>query len=191
MSQRGRKFFVTERLGSGAYGSVYLAEQDSVAGFRRRVALKLLHQHHSEEKEAGKRMRDEARILGRLSHRNIVTVLDLVRLQDRWAVVMDYVQGIDLERLTRAMADLNEPFPPGAALEIGAAIGDALHAAWIAADGQGRVLEVIHRDIKPSNILLTSDGEVKVLDFGVARVNLESREGKTGFRVGTERYMAP
>lgn len=191
MSQRGRKFFVTERLGSGAYGSVYLAEQDSGAGFRRRVALKLLHQHHSEEKEAGKRMRDEARILGRLSHRNIVTVLDLVRLQDRWAVVMDYVQGIDLERLTRAMVDLNEPFPPGAALEIGAAIGDALHAAWIADDGQGRVLGVVHRDIKPSNVLLTSDGEVKVLDFGVARVNLESREGKTGFRVGTERYMAP
>ncbi len=186
----GRQFHVVERIGSGAYGSVFLAEQDSGAGFRRRVALKVLHSQHGDDKEAGRRMRDEARILGRLSHRNIVTVLDLVRLDGRWAVVMDYVPGADLERMIEILNEDGKVFPPSAALEIIAAVADALDAAYNATDGDQR-LGVIHRDIKPSNVLLTKDGEVKVLDFGVARVNLDTREGKTGFRVGTERYMAP
>ena len=183
----GRKFHLKERLGAGAFGEVYLAEQDSGAGFTRRMALKVLHTHTKGFAEAGRRMRDEARILGRLSHRNIVTVLDLVRLGEQWAVVMDYVPGIDLDRVIEALEKTGEYFPVPAALEVGAAVCDALDAAFHADDGKGGTLAVLHRDIKPSNILLTRDGDVKVLDFGVARVNLETRESKTGMRVGTER----
>lgn len=191
MSTAGRRFHVIERLGAGAFGSVYLAEQDSGAGFRRKVAVKLLHSQHDDTTEAGCRMRDEARILGRLSHRHIVTVLDLVQLDERWAVVMEYIKGADLERVSRALETLEESFPPTAALEVAAAITDALHAAYHTDDGNGSTLGVVHRDIKPSNVLITADGEVKVLDFGVARVNMEHRESRTGLRVGTERYMAP
>jgi serine/threonine-protein kinase len=188
---QGRRFHLQERLGSGAFGDVYLAEQDSGAGFRRRVALKVLNASAATMAEAGRRMRDEARILGRLSHRNIVTVLDLVRLGEQWAVVMDYVPGTDVDRLIEALEKTTEPCPVPAALEMGAAICEALDAAFNADDGKGGTLGVLHRDIKPSNVLLTKDGDVKVLDFGVARVNLETRESKTGIRVGTERYMSP
>lgn len=187
----GRKFYLKERLGAGAFGEVYLAEQDSGAGFRRRVALKLLNANVQGMAEAGRRMRDEARILGRLSHRHIVTVLDLVKLGNQWAVVMDYIPGIDLDRLIEALDRADERMPVPTALEIGAAVCEALNAAWHADDGKGNPLEVVHRDIKPSNILVTSDGDVKVLDFGVARVNLDTRESRTGLRVGTERYMSP
>jgi serine/threonine-protein kinase len=187
-----RRFYLQERLGAGAFGEVFLAEQDSGAGFRRRVAIKLLNARAERMAEAGRRFRDEARILGRLSHKHIVTVLDLVRLDDRWAVVMDYVPGADLDRVLIALEKAGESFPPAAALEVGVAVLSALDAAYHADDGNGNQLMVVHRDIKPSNILLTSDAELKVLDFGIARVNLETRESMTvNATMGTERYMAP
>ncbi|MCB9687261.1 MAG: serine/threonine protein kinase [Alphaproteobacteria bacterium] len=182
-----------ELVGQGAFGDVYLAEQDSGSGFRRKVALKLLNQDAARIRDAGRRMRDEARILGRLAHRNIVTVLDLVQVDTRWAVVMDYVPGADLERVLEALEVTGESVPLPAALEVGAAVLDALDAAYATDDGTGRPLGVIHRDIKPSNVRLTPDGDLKVLDFGVARFSLDSREASTravGW-IGTERYMSP
>jgi len=190
----GRQFHLKELIGEGAFGEVYLAEQDSGAGFRRKVAIKLLHTDVAEmSKDAGRRMRDEARILGRLSHRNIVAVLDLIKLGDRWAIIMDYVPGADLEMVLEALNAANETFPAPAALEIGTAILNALDAVFTADDGNGNPMGVIHRDIKPSNVRLTVDGEVKVLDFGVARVNMDTREAQTRASgwIGTERYMSP
>jgi serine/threonine-protein kinase len=188
-----RLFHLKQRIGAGAFGEVYLAEQDSGAGFRRPVALKVLNANALGSNDAARRMRDEARILGRLSHRNIVGVLDLVRLGDRWAVVMDYVEGADIEQIEMALFERNETMPAPAAFEVGAAVCRALHVAHHADDGQGGQLQVVHRDIKPSNIRVTTDGEVKVLDFGVARVELDTREAQTkaGGWIGTERYMAP
>lgn len=189
----GRQFHLQERIGSGAFGEVYLAEQESGAGFRRKVALKMLNESVAGSEEAAMRMRDEARILGRLAHRNIVAVLDLVRLNDKWTVVMDYVPGVDLAEVVEALHQREDTCPPTAALEIGAAVCRALHAAFNAVGGDGTRLQVIHRDIKPSNVRLTADGDVKVLDFGVARVNMEAREAQTRTEawIGTERYMAP
>ena len=191
-SANGRRFHLLERLGAGAYGAVYLAEQESAGGFKRRVALKVLHPHHHASTEAGKRMRDEARILGRLQHRHIVTVLDLVELQDRWAVVMEVVPGADLEAVLQALEQVSESFPVQAALEVGVYVCRALDFAWDCDDGNGKPLHVVHRDIKPSNIRLSPEGDIKVLDFGISSVQMETRESETGrFRVGTERYMAP
>jgi len=189
----GRRFHLLEVIGAGAFGEVYLAEQDSGAGFRRKVAIKLLHPDVEKIPDAGRRMRDEARILGLLSHRHIVTVLDLVKLGERWAVIMDYVPGADLEEVAKALQAQGEAFPPGAALEAGSAVLRALAAAYTADDGQGGELQVVHRDIKPSNVRVTDDGDLKVLDFGVARVELDSREAQTKATgwMGTERYMSP
>jgi len=188
----GRRFKLLRRLGAGAHGEVYLAEQESQAGFRRRVALKLLRPELGHHDQAARRMRDEARILGRLSHRHIVGVSDLVRVEDRWAVVMDYVPGADLERVLEGLEAAGEAFPPRAAIDVAIAILRALHAAWIVDNGAGAPLKLIHRDIKPSNVLLAEDGALKVLDFGVARVDLGTREAETGaVRPGTLRYMAP
>ncbi|NCG19081.1 MAG: protein kinase [Rhodobacterales bacterium] len=190
----GRQFHLKQLIGAGAFGEVYLAEQDSGAGFKRKVAIKLLHADIAKmSKDAGRRMRDEARILGRLSHRNIVTVLDLIKLGDRWAVVMDFVPGADLEEIIQALEVSDQHFPGPAALECGAAILNGLHAAFYSTNDDGSLLGVIHRDIKPSNVRLTDDGEVKVLDFGVARVDMDTREAQTRSTgwIGTERYMSP
>jgi eukaryotic-like serine/threonine-protein kinase len=192
-SGSGRRFKLLEVVGRGSFGDVYLAEQHSGAGFRRKVVLKVLNEDVARIRGAGRRMRDEARVLGLLSHRHIVAVHDLVKFDDRWAILMDYVPGADLERILEALDAVRGTFPVAAALEVGAAIFDALDFAWNADDGKGGKLAVIHRDIKPSNVRLTADGDMKVLDFGVARFSHEARECETRTTawIGTERYMSP
>jgi hypothetical protein len=190
-SSSGRRFQLHERIGSGAFGEVYLATQLSAAGFERRVAVKVLHPGRATEDDATRRIRDEARVLGRLHHPNIVTVLDLVRLESQWAVVMEYVEGADLERVLQALSRAGRVFPAVAALDLMAAVADALDAAWSAEGEDGRPLRVVHRDIKPANLRVTPNGEVKILDFGIARAH-QRREAETGaYLIGTQRYMAP
>jgi len=188
-----RRFELKRLLGTGSFGEVYLAEQVSAGDFRKRVALKVLNNSAAQIKDAARRMRDEARILGRLQHRNIVEVLDLVQLGDRWAVVMAYVPGADLEQLLEHGLANGTHIPLRAVWQAVAAVARALDAAWKAEGDDGQPLRVVHRDIKPGNLRLTAEGDVKVLDFGVARVDFDAREAKTrrpGL-IGTERYMAP
>jgi serine/threonine protein kinase len=186
-----RQFELLRQLGAGTFGTVYLADMVSLGDFRKRVALKVLNPEFQESSDAGQRLRDEARLLGRLRHRNIVSVDDLVRIDGRWGVVMEYVPGVDLDKLVTDARASEHPIPETAALEITAAITDALHAAF-AQSVDGSPLEVVHRDIKPSNVLLTGDGEVKVLDFGIARSSYEGREAMTGqVRFGSLAYMSP
>lgn len=137
------------------------------------------------------RFRDEARLLGQLRHRHIVKVDGLVRVSGRWAVVMEYVEGWDGNVVIKACRKAREPFPIAACLDVCASVASALDAAWsTVADDEP--LRVIHRDIKPSNIRLTMDGDVKVLDFGIARADFRGREAMTrSVRYGSVRYMAP
>jgi eukaryotic-like serine/threonine-protein kinase len=185
----GRRFHLIERLGTGGHSDVFLAEQESPGGFRRRVALKVVRPSLEGRalREAARRMRDEARILGLLDHPNVVRVVDLVRLSDGWGVVMEPVPGIDLHRLL----EVGQRVAPRPAFAIAAEVARALDAAWNARDGDDAPLQVIHRDIKPANVLLTVDGQVKVLDFGIASMNLQDPEGTAGLLVGTIGYMAP
>jgi serine/threonine protein kinase len=188
----GRRFILQRTLGEGAFGSVYLAEMEGQGGFRRKVALKLLNANWDPASDAGRRLRDEARLLGRLQHRNIVRVDDLVRVEGRWALVMEYIGGADLEVVFTLCKAQGRPFPPRAVAEVGAGVAAALEAAWATMGDEGEPLRVIHRDIKPSNVRLSETGDVKVLDFGVARANFEGREARTErVRYGSLGYMAP
>ncbi len=189
----GRSFELRRELGSGAFGSVYLAEMVSLGGFRKQVALKVLKADvEASSDEAVIRLRDEARLLGRVRHRNIVQVDDLVRVDGRWAVVMEYIAGHDLKAVTDALNQWDERMPRGVALEIIGAIADALDVAYNTVSSDGQKLQVIHRDIKPANVRLTKDGDLKVLDFGIARGEFVEREAETkDVRFGTLQYMAP
>jgi serine/threonine protein kinase len=179
-------------LGEGSFGSVYLADMEGAGGFKRRVALKLLNDAWDPSSDAGQRMRDEARLLGRLDHPNIVRVDDLVRVNGRWALVMEYVSGADVEAVYALAEKAGEPIPARAAVEICAAAAAALVAAWETPGETGEPLRVVHRDIKPSNVRLTDAGAVKVLDFGVARAEFAGREAHTErVRYGSLGYMAP
>jgi serine/threonine protein kinase len=187
-----RRFTLKRELGSGAFGTVYLAEMESMGGFKKDVAVKLLNESLGNFADASKRLRDEARLLGKLQHRNIVRVDDLLRLDGRWAIVMEHIQGYDLELVIRAREELGEAMGPVAVMEVVFGVAGALDAAWSSKAGGEEPLCVVHRDIKPSNIRLTHSGEVKVLDFGIARAEFSGREALTGqIRYGSLGYLSP
>ena len=183
----GRRYRVLGTLGRGGFGTVYKAELQGEGGFTKTVALKVLNPEVSGIDEVARRLRDEARVLGLIHHRAIVQVDALVRLDGRWAVVMECVDGVDLKQVRRRGA-----LPLGVAAEIVGEVASALHQAWVQPGPDGEPLRMLHRDIKPSNLQLTANGEVKVLDFGTARANFAAREAKTrSLAFGTIDYMAP
>ncbi|MFT7518591.1 MAG: serine/threonine protein kinase [Kiritimatiellia bacterium] len=188
MSDRGRRYRILETLGRGGFGTVYRAELIAAGGFSKEVAVKVLNDNANEGDDVLLRLRDEARILGLLKHRAIVGVDDLAHLAEGWAIVMEYVAGADLAQLI-----VGNPPPPRAAAEIIEEIASALHMAYSVPNRMtGKPLALIHRDIKPPNIRLTALGEVKVLDFGVARAEFGARESRTeSMAYGSVAYMAP
>ena len=176
-------------LGAGAFGTVYLAEFSSGRGFRRQVAVKVLLKDRPDSEMFLSRIRDEARLLGLLQDDAILKVLDMVQVNRQDAVIMEYVEGVDLD----SVVNVGQAPSPRALAELGASVAGALSRAHTAAHpATGVPLNVIHRDVKPANIMVTSSGGVKLLDFGVARARFDARESRTGqFMLGTLNYMAP
>lgn len=181
-----RQYRILDVVGRGGFGTVYRAELTGSGGFSRQVAIKVLNRDAQNNVDLARRLRDEARLLGLVRHRAIVQVDGLVMLDNRWAVVMEYVKGSDLFGL------MGEAVPVGPALEVVAEVASALHVAYTAETPEGEPLRLLHRDLKPSNILVTPHGEVKIVDFGGARGNFEQREARTiDVAYGSPGYVAP
>lgn len=188
-----RSYRLDDRLGTGGFGEVYRAELLGDGGFRKPVAIKLLHAHLASRPGQLERLRDEARVLGLLRHPGLVGIDGLVQVHaaegpTRWAMVLELVDGPPLDTLVSTVGAL----PDAVVLQIGrdlAATLDAAHNAVI----DGQPLALVHRDLKPSNVHLAPDGRVKLLDFGIAVASFDAREAKTaaGGILGTPQYMAP
>ncbi len=195
MSSRetARRFHFIREIASGGFGSVYLAKVMHADGFSRLVAIKLLKAQWSDNDDVTRRIRDEARLLGLLRHRNIVDVIDLTSIDHRTAVVMEYLEAVDLRAVANALQESSARMPVRAAVEAVACVASALDAAYNRPPIPGdKPLRVIHRDIKPSNIMVDETGMIKVLDFGVARSEIENRESHTQeLQFGSLDYMAP
>lgn len=189
MDRSAGPFEILEILGEGSFGTVCVARV-SADPLRRKVALKILKGAYASNKKILNRTRDEARLLSRISHPNIVRVERLMEVGGRPVVVMEHVQGVSLDQLLLRFKD---GLPGAIALEMVRQTCLALQVAYAEALGEdGRPLRVIHRDIKPSNVMMSIHGEVKVLDFGIARGEFEGREAQTESVVmGSRPYMAP
>ena len=174
-------------LGSGGFGRVYKARVVAGPDVGRMVALKMATNDNSHIEGEISRLRDEARILEMLEHPSIVKAERLDRLKGAWTIVMEYVEGASLRDVVRS-----GPIPPGVALDIVAQVATALQYAYNTRGSNARRLRLIHRDIKPSNILVTAEGHVKVLDFGIASANFDEREGlDLDGNYGSAEYMSP
>ncbi|MEQ1570857.1 MAG: protein kinase, partial [Myxococcota bacterium] len=195
VAQGARKFQFLQEIASGGFGSVYITKMIAAdgSGTAQIVAVKLLHRRWTDNPEIASRMRDEARLLSRLRHDNIVEVLDFAVISGRSAVVMEYLDAVDAATLVDHLRTTNQILPLGAVLGIGVAVASALDAAYNRPPaGAQRPLRVIHRDIKPSNLMVDAQGRVKVLDFGVARAEFDAREAKTAeLAFGSLEYMPP
>jgi len=154
------------------------------------VAIKVLRPDLDPSSQGVQRLRDEGRLLGRLTHPTILRVYDLVVIEGRAALISEYVDGDDLAHVIKT--DLRPP--PRAAFEIVAQVAAALDAAWSwpsVMDDQP--LHLVHRDIKPDNIRLDPHGVVKLLDFGIAQAAAVEREAETSVNIimGSAQYLAP
>ncbi|MCB9674058.1 MAG: serine/threonine protein kinase [Alphaproteobacteria bacterium] len=188
MERERRQYEVRAPVGKGGFGTVYEARLLGEGGFSKRVALKVLHENLDDAEDVAQRQRDEARILGLIRHRAVVHVDGLVKLNGRWTVVMEFIDGMDLNKIMRGHGKL----PPTVAIGIVSEVAGALYVAYHTDGPDGRPLRLLHRDIKPGNITVTTAGEVKVLDFGVARADFDLREAETrSVRFGSMGYMSP
>lgn len=172
-------FQVLRRLGAGAMAEVYLAEQLSL---KRRVALKVLHIDRATDPSNVRRFRVEAQAAAALSHGNIVQIYDIGRSDEVHYIAQEYVAGLNLRQL------LARQGPADARLAV-AVLRQAAAALHKAAEHG-----IVHRDIKPENIMLTRDGQVKVADFGLARILGEDQSldlTRVGVTLGTPLYMSP
>ncbi len=167
---------ILERIGDGGMGTVYRGLDEMLD---REVALKVMRPDLARQAALSERFRQEAVALARLSHPNIAAVFGLERSGSDAVLVMEFIRGETLESIVQRSGRLAWP----RALELAAAVADALDHAH----DKG----VVHRDIKPANIMLTRDGVVKVMDFGIARILGRSRQTRVGAAVGTPMYMSP
>ena len=180
-------YTIGRALGRGGFATVYDAVRSSEGGLTTRVAIKVLHAWHAQNPKLLRRLRDEARLLGLMDHENIVDVRDLIRIDEAPAIVLSLIPGIDLAFILREYGPLPEPV----ALEIIEVVAATLQYAWTT-EVEGRPFRLVHRDIKPGNILVTPQGQVRILDFGISRAEFPHRESQTqAGRMGTPGYTAP
>jgi serine/threonine-protein kinase len=171
------RYELEKLVGTGGMSNVYCAHDRLL---ERKVALKVLHPHYTEDEEYVARFRHEARAVAQLSHPHIVTVIDRGEDDGQQFIVFEYVDGENLKQLV----ERSGPLPPRRAVELALEIADAL--AFAHEHG------LVHRDVKPQNVLLTPDGAAKVTDFGIARsLDVEHGVTQTGTVLGTSNYLSP
>ncbi len=180
-------FDVLGRIGRGGMGEVWLARRRHED---RLVALKRLLPEVASDPEAVALFLDEARLALRLSHPRIVRAFELVPGPDP-VLVMAFVHGVSLHVLARAMAARREDFPLALAARLGAQAAAALAHAHALVDDAGRCLGVVHRDVCPHNLLVSFDGAIALVDFGIAKARGASHHTRTGVLRGKLQYMSP
>jgi serine/threonine protein kinase len=192
LSRYIRNYEILRELGSGQFGQVFIGVGEVPgrglsAGKRRMVAIKQLRRADPHHRELLER---EFELLDEVKHRGIVRVFEF--LKDENAVVMEHVHGVTLRQLLDECLRSREQVFTEAAIEMICELADALYQAWTTPSDNGEALQLVHRDLKPENIMVTPRGEVKILDFGLARVdNGEYAPEKNDRIKGTPVYMSP
>ncbi|HSO35498.1 MAG TPA: bifunctional serine/threonine-protein kinase/formylglycine-generating enzyme family protein [Labilithrix sp.] len=187
----GARYVLCGEIASGGMATVHLARQIGAAGFARIVAVKRLHERYSRDPEFVAMFLDEARIVARIRHPNVVQTIDVVAEDGELFLVMEYVHGESLLRLAGMANKKNAPLPVPLVAAIIASALHGLHEAHESRGETGEPLGIVHRDVSPHNLLVGIDGVGRVLDFGVARASQRIQTTHEGQLKGKLSYMAP
>ena len=182
-----------DHLASGGMGQVYLARATGLGGFERRVVVKTLEPHTTDEDDAFVTMfLDEARLLGQLHHQYIAPIYEVGCDEDgRYYLVMDYIHGETAEQVWKRRSDRGGLLPLPFTLTVVSAVATALDYAHGLRSIDGMPLEVVHRDVSLSNVMVGYDGSVKLIDFGIAKAANRGTKTAVGMLKGKLAYLAP
>jgi serine/threonine protein kinase len=185
------KYRLLRKLATGGMAEVFLARAQGAMGFQKTVVIKLILPHFSDNPSFIGMFLEEARLAAELNHPNLVQVFDFGQEDGRLFLAMEYINGPNLRTLNQAARSMEGPiaFPLVARLTSLAAEG--LHHAHELRDDEGKPRELVHRDISPDNILVSMNGAVKVVDFGIAKATNQSFRTRTGALKGKLAYMPP
>lgn len=185
------RYDLLERIDVGGMAEVFRAVQRGEAGFERVVAIKRILPSIAADSEIIQMFVDEAKLAVRLSHPNIARIFDLGVEDGDYFIAMEYVDGRSLLSLTERWRAHGPRLPLGATCRVLCEVADALDYAHCARDASGRPLGIIHRDVSPHNVLLSFEGDVKVIDFGLAKAENRVSQTRDGVVKGKLAYLSP
>ncbi|MFT3710306.1 MAG: serine/threonine-protein kinase [Archangium sp.] len=185
------KYLLLERLNVGGMAEVFVAKAFGVEGFERILAIKKILPTMAEDEEFITMFIDEARISVQLNHANVVHIHELGKHDDAYYIAMEYVSGKDLRALLERFRRRKEIMPTAMAVFCATKICEGLDYAHRKKDARGQELHIIHRDVSPQNILISYEGEVKIIDFGIAKAANRSQKTQAGILKGKFGYMSP
>ncbi|MBL0210541.1 MAG: protein kinase [Holophagaceae bacterium] len=184
-------YYLLEKIAVGGMAELFKAKQRGVQGFQKIVAIKRILPHLSDNEEFVTMFIDEAKLAAQLTHPNIVQIFDLGKASGSYYIAMEYVDGKDLRSLLRKVREYRLPFPEPVAAFVTMKVAVALDHAHRKKALNDRELKLVHRDISPQNILISSDGAVKLVDFGIAKAATKNTQTLAGALKGKLLYMSP
>ena len=186
-----QKYEIIERIGRGGMAEVFKASSTSLEGFKKLVAIKRVLPSMTEDERFVQMFLDEAKVALPLNHTNIVQTFDLGRANDTYFIVMEYVEGTDLESVIESLGQRGEQLDAPEAAFIGLEVCKGLVHAHRQTNAEGEPLNMVHRDISPPNVLVSRDGEVKITDFGLAKARTQVDLTDPGVVKGKFGYLSP
>jgi serine/threonine protein kinase len=180
-----------DRMAIGGMAEVFKAKKAGVEGFEKVVALKRILPHLSDNKEFLDMFVDEAKMVAGLTHPNIVQTTDLGRIENGYYIEMEFVHGRDLRTIMRRAREKGLRMPLDLSLRVVSQVCAALEYAHRKRDAAGRPMEIVHRDVSPQNILISFEGDVKLVDFGIAKAASKASNTDRGALRGKLLYMSP
>ena len=185
------KYVLLRKLASGGMGEVFLAKQRGPSGFEKHVVIKRILSHHLDKPDYVEMFFGEAKLVARLNHHNIVQIYEMGQIQGDHYIAMEYVRGKSLRDIIDQMRSAGRHLSLAHVVELAVKLCEGLGYAHEAADPRGHPLNIVHRDINPHNVLISYNGDLKIIDFGIAKSAMTSVHTATGTIKGKFVYMSP
>ncbi len=185
------KYLLLDRLAVGGMAEVYTAKSFGIEGFEKIIAIKRILPTMAEDEDFIGMFIDEAKIAGHLTHANIAPIYELGKIGDSHYIAMEYIWGKDLLQLMNRFRKMRKSMPPSMCAFIGSKMCEGLDYAHRKKDRHGRPLNIIHRDVSPQNALVSYEGQVKMIDFGIAKAAARNTKTQAGVLKGKFGYMSP
>ena len=185
------KYLLLDRISVGGMAEVFKAKSYGVEGFEKIIAIKRILPTMGEDRDFIKMFIDEAKIAGQLAHANICQIFELGRIDGSHFIAMEYIWGKDLLQIQNRLRKTKQPMPINMSCFAIAKVLEGLDYAHRKRDPLGRPLEIVHRDCSPQNVLVSYEGEVKVIDFGIAKATSRNSRTMAGVLKGKFGYMSP